>query len=299
MSQRNTYITGIILTIVAGSLLSYWFCCRAGEPIQEDEVVRQEITRPENPLQILAADGGLYIKTQDNFNFRQSDYNIIRPLSDSITGLIDQLKLYLEGHPESYVVIRGYHAPSEENQSPYPNLGVARANQVKNVFVNRGIKPRQINFYGEQANELVSFEDIYIGPLSISLSATAEFTPEQLDSIAERLKANPLVIHFDTGESSILLSPEERQKLSDMVKYLDAREEGSIRITGHTDNTGTPGGNDTLGMKRATFVRNYFVTHGVPESEIEISSLGQREPIADNNSDEGRAKNRRTVITIQ
>ena len=71
-----------------------------------------------------------------------------------------------------------------------------------------------------------------------------------------------------------------------------------IEISGHTDNTGNANTNMNLGKGRADFAKDYLVKNGILSDNIETSSKGQTNPIADNNTEEGRTKNRRTVITI-
>lgn len=70
-------------------------------------------------------------------------------------------------------------------------------------------------------------------------------------------------------------------------------------ITGHTDNTGTPAVNMKYGTKRAEALKKYMVSLGAPAANIEIKSRGQEEPIAPNDSDENRAKNRRATVVLK
>ncbi len=72
-----------------------------------------------------------------------------------------------------------------------------------------------------------------------------------------------------------------------------------LHITGHTDATGTATYNQALGMRRAESVKSYFVGQGIPAEMIETSSMGESEPINDNDTPQGRAKNRRTEIFIK
>lgn len=71
-----------------------------------------------------------------------------------------------------------------------------------------------------------------------------------------------------------------------------------MQVVGHTDNTGNADKNMTLGQGRADFAKQYLIANGILGDNIEASSKGQTQPIADNNTEEGRTKNTRTVITI-
>jgi outer membrane protein OmpA-like peptidoglycan-associated protein len=80
---------------------------------------------------------------------------------------------------------------------------------------------------------------------------------------------------------------------------LDQNAQSRLNITGHTDARGTDQYNQDLGYRRAQSVQRYFESKGIPASKIVIESRGEKEPANDNNTDSGRANNRRTVLTIK
>jgi OOP family OmpA-OmpF porin len=71
-----------------------------------------------------------------------------------------------------------------------------------------------------------------------------------------------------------------------------------VEVAGHTDNVGTDAYNLKLSQGRATAVRDYFVSQGVPSSQLTVKGYGESDPIADNNTDEGRERNRRSELRI-
>ena len=72
----------------------------------------------------------------------------------------------------------------------------------------------------------------------------------------------------------------------------------SLIISGHTDNTGTTAQNNLLSLQRANAIGDYLQQKGIADNRIQRKGLGATMPIADNNTAEGRAKNRRTNFTI-
>jgi outer membrane protein OmpA-like peptidoglycan-associated protein len=120
-----------------------------------------------------------------------------------------------------------------------------------------------------------------------------------LETTVESVQADPLVIRFEWGESEIRLTDAERQKLGRIADFMHRSETGVCEVIGHTDNTSSAGFNKELGLKRANFVKDYLVTQGIPQSRIVTRSMGETEPVADNDTEAGRARNRRTVITIR
>jgi outer membrane protein OmpA-like peptidoglycan-associated protein len=74
--------------------------------------------------------------------------------------------------------------------------------------------------------------------------------------------------------------------------------DGRIVVVGHADSMGSDRYNCRLGLKRAQAVAAWFIEHGVARERIAIGSLGKREPVADNQSETGRAQNRRAAVWV-
>lgn len=112
-----------------------------------------------------------------------------------------------------------------------------------------------------------------------------------------QLKLNiPSDISFDTGRSDI--KPNLRPILDQFAQGLGNQPNTEIRIIGHTDSTGSEAINNPLSVNRAASARDYLVSRGVDSRRIQIDGRGEREPIADNNSEAGRARNRRIEIFL-
>lgn len=112
-----------------------------------------------------------------------------------------------------------------------------------------------------------------------------------------QLKLNiPSDISFDTGRSDI--KSNLRPVLDQFAQGLSDQPNTEIRIVGHTDSTGSDSVNNPLSVNRAASARDYLVSRGVDAHRIQIDGRGSREPIADNNTDAGRAANRRIEIFL-
>lgn len=110
-----------------------------------------------------------------------------------------------------------------------------------------------------------------------------------------RLKVNvPSDISFDTGRSNI--KPEMRSVLNELTKNLDS--DVRVTVVGHTDNTGSAAVNDPLSLDRAEAVKDYLTARGVPSQRVLVQGRGEREPIANNGTESGRAQNRRVEIYL-
>ena len=87
--------------------------------------------------------------------------------------------------------------------------------------------------------------------------------------------------------------------LTKMAGILNKYEDTNILIEGHTDSTGEAGVNKAIGLRRAEAVRDYLhEQHGVALRKMNVVSCGEDEPVAPNDTREGRAQNRRVVIKL-
>ena len=95
------------------------------------------------------------------------------------------------------------------------------------------------------------------------------------------------------------LSPEAEQRLSELVQRLKAENRNVyLEIQGYTDSTGTPQHNDELGQQRAEAVRRFLNRQGVALNRMATISYGQEQPVASNDTPEGRSQNRRVTIVV-
>ena len=101
-------------------------------------------------------------------------------------------------------------------------------------------------------------------------------------------------ITFDVGKAT--LKPESDKEIARIVALMIDNPNLNYEVQGHTDNTGSAASNMKLSQKRAQAVVDRMVKLGVPASRLTAVGKGQEEPIADNDTEEGRAKNRRVVF---
>ncbi|OGB06049.1 MAG: hypothetical protein A3E25_23065 [Burkholderiales bacterium RIFCSPHIGHO2_12_FULL_69_20] len=111
----------------------------------------------------------------------------------------------------------------------------------------------------------------------------------------DRLRLNvPADFSFAVGSASI--QPAMRPVLDEIGRNLDRNV--LVTIVGHTDSTGGDALNERLAVDRASAVRDYLSSRGVATSRVSVQGRGAREPVASNNTDAGRAANRRVEIFL-
>lgn len=106
----------------------------------------------------------------------------------------------------------------------------------------------------------------------------------------------PSDVSFDTNRYDI--KSNLRPILDRFATTLNQNPVTTVTIIGHTDSTGTDAINNPLSVNRAAATRDYLVARGVSSNRLAIDGRGSREPIADNNTYDGRAKNRRVEVFV-
>ena len=101
---------------------------------------------------------------------------------------------------------------------------------------------------------------------------------------------------FDFDKS--VLKPEGKAKLDDLVSKMSGMNLEVIIAVGHTDSVGTDAYNQKLSVRRAEAVKTYLVSKGVEKNRVYTEGKGEKQPVADNKTAEGRAKNRRVEIEV-
>jgi outer membrane protein OmpA-like peptidoglycan-associated protein len=132
-----------------------------------------------------------------------------------------------------------------------------------------------------------------------------EAIPVVIDTATARptpvVKADSLIVLgaellFETNKST--LRSEHFAALNSIVDYLVSHPERFVKISGHTDTTGSEGHNLALSKRRADVVAEYLVNNGVDINRVETFGLGSSKPLEVNTTDEGRKKNRRVELLI-
>jgi OmpA-OmpF porin, OOP family len=109
------------------------------------------------------------------------------------------------------------------------------------------------------------------------------------------IPSGKIIIPFSSG---LNLSPQSQEALRKLFNTMSENSKLRIKVTGYTDNQGNPFKNLQLSGKRAQVVQQFLITLGIPRERIIVQGEGNKDPIADNNTEEGRRQNRRVEVTI-
>jgi outer membrane protein OmpA-like peptidoglycan-associated protein len=113
------------------------------------------------------------------------------------------------------------------------------------------------------------------------------------------LMPKDLMIYFEFNDTKFKADPQTDNSIPEFKAWLGKYPGSMLSVTGHTDLVGTPDYNQDLGLKRAQVTAKYLESQGISAARITTESKGENEPAGSYITKEGRAKNRRTVISIK
>lgn len=126
-------------------------------------------------------------------------------------------------------------------------------------------------------------------PLGRWSNSLARIETARADSNFDRL-------NFATGASTIL--PESQEQLDNIAAVLKAYPNVNVKVGGYTDNTGDASANARLSQARAEAVREALTANGIAATRMTAEGYGDKHPVADNATPEGRARNRRIALRV-
>jgi outer membrane protein OmpA-like peptidoglycan-associated protein len=153
--------------------------------------------------------------------------------------------------------------------------------------LEESLRPEPVLFLKETVNNIESPSD------------SSEFHSTSIDFLSNLSSGETFIlpnIFFEFAQSNLLLdSYSELQRLLDyLVKNITVK----IEISGHTDNYGADAYNQKLSGERAKTVYNFLINNGIEADRLSYKGYGKEKPIAPNDTEDNRAKNRRTEILI-
>ncbi|MBN1159280.1 MAG: OmpA family protein, partial [Bacteroidales bacterium] len=134
------------------------------------------------------------------------------------------------------------------------------------------------------------YELIIVEKADVVQEITANDILQELNATGKAV----LYINFDSGKSTI--KEESRPVISQIIELLKSNPGINLSIEGHTDSQGDDASNQTLSEGRARAVMNAIIAGGINDSRLSSKGFGETRPVADNETEEGRAKNRRVEL---
>jgi len=298
----------LAIWLIMGFFVNDWCNCYPGDPVASTispaAPPTQKIT--EAPIKkkvaikgLRIADGRLFsVNADEQIRFPLSGFEHVQPRPRSVTSALAKTANYLKSNPQKALTLTGLYKGDEVNNSALPNLGLARANNLKKVLTGLGASSAQILTAGTEVRGLELEGSQTLDAVRFSFTNLGA-KDNQLAGIESRLRKAPRKIYFQSNKEAIIIDKDLRSYFADLLLFLDRKPDAKINSIGHTDSRGDRGTNIDLGQGRADFVKNYLVRNGANPKQIITGSAGPDRPIATNSTALGRSQNRRVEITIK
>jgi OOP family OmpA-OmpF porin len=137
-------------------------------------------------------------------------------------------------------------------------------------------------------------------PVAAAPAEPAAPAPAEIAAIEPRRDPINISEKAQFGFDQAVLRVEDKQRLDAAIAQLKTHPEtATIQVTGHTDSVGSEEYNRDLSMRRAQAAQEYLVSNGVDQKRIVLSGMGESNPIASNDTADGRAMNRRVEVVAE
>ncbi len=268
------------ITTVVFFLLSWWWyvcphkqVCPFGMVAAAPDAIEEEDQPPTQvkPIEI----GPLTFDWSSDDPILSEEFDNYR---DSILNLLEE--------DDILEILGGYFA-KEVNTSSQGDLGLARAHKTRALFGD--IPDSRVAIKGAQFRRDAGSEK------NRPFLATNFRRIIRNESVRE--VDGKMIINFPHASDEMLTNAKLNEYLDDLVTNLKSNQD-KVRLVGHTDSSAGAARNMRLGQMRANAIKNLLVRKGIDASRISTSSRGETSPIASNETEEGRQRNRRVELTV-
>lgn len=284
----------LLIGWIGGS--TYWHVCKIKQLCDGPTASANLPAYAISPLSIKDGDK-LNLETASNFGFKKS---MAEPNYMNVKKELDSLTVYLKGNPGRKVTITGLYSSLEKNPTAFADLGLARADALKQYLVQAGVPVGQLGTASRMVDLAFSPDDSTHG-MEFGFDSLLIPKTEEALAAAEKYEDvfKPLDLYFKTGSADYIKTADNQKFLEEAKTYLAAHKDKKLALTGHTDNVGADDKNLTLSGNRAEAVKATFVKFGIASAQLATDAKGETQPKASNDTPEGRKANRRVSIVIQ
>lgn len=267
------------------------------------------------------ADGDQFRLTlPGGFDFARSG---AEPNMSQFETSLDSLAIYLQNNPGRALTITGYYGADETNNTSFENLGLGRAETMKQLLVQKGVQPASLltkadllgkPTYNTNRDSLYgglgfSFGAEFASPAATSLAttdttavtSTTTTTTEQQLAEKQTFESvfKPIDLYFPAGKSDYIHTDDTDRFFAEAAKYLPDHKDKKLLLTGYTDNKGSETANLNLSRKRAAAVRKQLEKVGIVAAQVTVKAKGEADPKASNDTEDGRKANRRVTVVVE
>ncbi len=281
-------IPGLVVFALWSALCVRWYVCGVKELCDQNPTSNIELVPEPEDLEVNST------PAVESFpgaplSFEWSNWE--PQLGNDFSQYRDSIQQIFSVEPAAEVEITGLYDPQELNNSNFDDLGLARAQAVKDLLLASGIK-RSITISSQ-------IEDLSYGiGEKITKGVIYKLLPGMpVNTFVIVQKGTKLTIHYPSNTHAVQSDKRVMSAINKLAQQA-TKQNRSILVVGHTDNQGESRENKILGLVRATEIKDILMDYGVSESKVLAESEGEDVPIASNLNPQGRHLNRRVELVI-
>lgn len=245
------------------------------------------------------SDNKISIPDAEGFGFEKSSDKLVESkTADAYWQAIASSIIQNKG---GRLYLQGSYAASETNPTKYGNLGIARAEAIKNKLIAMGAPAAAIITSGHKTGGAFFAGNTYIGGVNF-FTETPKNTPTSIGQNTPQdikgLLIQPLNLYFGTNEREIKMTPQIKAYFDELKVYLAKNPTAKVSVLGFTDNQGDSLKNVALSANRAEMVKDFMVSKKFDTAKLVVRGKGPLRPIGNNETDAGRAQNRRVEVRL-
>jgi outer membrane protein OmpA-like peptidoglycan-associated protein len=282
------------MTVCRSLILTLFVCTLAVPAVAQEPGVDDEACKGKDSKLLSRLPGcGLYECSEKEFDATDIVVNMAGE-TKTLEGAIEMQHYICPAKMSTLQIYRNVEAALKK--AGYKVVVSGKAEGYDEPMVTAQMGNRWMFVETDMFNEFPTYRQtaVVVQAMEQQMTATAQ---EMADAINTSGKLDVYGITFATGQAAI--SPESDRVLSDVLAVLQANPDWKLRVEGHTDNVGNAAANLKLSQARATAVVAWLTSKGVEAARLSAAGLGDTQPVDDNASDEGRARNRRVVLVKQ
>ncbi len=297
----------LVLLLTLGWFLysRYYYVCEIRHQCGDQTTVVANVEGNDNPAAnaanlSLVSGAKNILSGFEQFSF--GDKNAELSLSANNEDFLNKVANYLKSNKDATLDLVGKYLPSEKDiqVGRFENLGLARADAIRQLLKKRGIAEERVGISGKMTSgdalgEPVSFR---IPEVKVAKEGEKEEKPK---AKASQTFTNMTFSDANFASGSAVFNPGTafQNYAKEVVVYMNENADKKIDLIGHTDNQGNATANNALGLRRAKAVRDYLTNLGVKRNRITPKTKGETEPVATNDTEDGRRQNRRVNVQIK
>ncbi|MCB0598344.1 MAG: OmpA family protein [Lewinellaceae bacterium] len=221
----------------------------------------------------------IYFKWADTKAYTNENFDSLRQVV--LAGMKDK----------NILEITGMYFEGEPKPDGFDNQGFARAEQIRALFGN-AIPDDRVRIRARTMDEEAGVRENPFSASGFDWIVPEEKVAETVEELDDRI-----IIRFPFGSTEKEYDPKVDEYLKKLAERMKQTGE-KVTLAGHTDNVGEEETNQRLGMQRARAIKGILVGFGAGADQVEASSKGESQPVASNDTEEGRHENRRVEVRL-